>query len=97
MKELLTQLHTNGALGSPHGSAGKVSACSVGDMGSIPGLGRCPGGGMATHCSIPAWENSMDCTVHGVAESDTTERLSLFSKKRKHSLMLPVQSSDQRT
>ena len=25
------------------------------DVGSIPGLGRCPGGGMATHSSILAW------------------------------------------
>ena len=32
----------------PNDSAGKESACSAGDtgdLGSIPGLGRCPGGG----------------------------------------------------
>ena len=29
----------------PGGSAGKESACSVGDLGSIPGLGRSPGEG----------------------------------------------------
>ena len=29
-------------LGFPHGSAGKESACSAGDLGSIPGLGRSP-------------------------------------------------------
>ena len=29
----------------PHGSAGKESACNVGDLGSIPGLGRSPGEG----------------------------------------------------
>ena len=46
------------ALGSPGGSAGEEFACNVGDLGSIPGLGRSPGGGMATHSSIPAWENS---------------------------------------
>ena len=34
----------------------KESACNAGDMGSIPGLGRSPGGGMATHCSILAQE-----------------------------------------
>ena len=28
----------------PYGSAGKESACSVGDLGSIPGLGRSPRG-----------------------------------------------------
>ena len=32
-------------LGSPCGSAGKESACNVGDLGSIPGLGRSPGEG----------------------------------------------------
>ena len=30
-------------LGFPCGSAGKESACNVGDLGSIPGLGRSPG------------------------------------------------------
>ena len=29
----------------PGGSEGKESACSAGDMGLIPGLGRSPGGG----------------------------------------------------
>ena len=31
--------------GFPGGSGGKESACSAGDLGSIPGLGRFPGGG----------------------------------------------------
>ena len=34
------------------GSDGKESACSVGDPGSVPKLGRSPGEGMATHSSI---------------------------------------------
>ena len=42
-------------LGSPCGSAGKESACNVGDQGSIPGLGRALEKGKATHSSIPAW------------------------------------------
>ena len=29
----------------PGGSDGKASACNAGDLGSIPGLGRCPGEG----------------------------------------------------
>ena len=29
----------------PCGSVGKESACNVGDLGSIPGLGRAPGEG----------------------------------------------------
>ena len=32
-------------MGFPGGSAGTESACSVGDLGSIPGLGRSAGGG----------------------------------------------------
>ena len=42
-------------LGFPCGSAGTESACSVGDLGSVPGLGRSPGEGKATHSSILAW------------------------------------------
>ena len=30
-------------MGFPCGSAGKKSACNVGDLGLIPGLGRSPG------------------------------------------------------
>ena len=58
-------------LGFCDGSAGKKSTCNVGDLGSIPGLGRSPGEGN----SYPLWysglENSMDCIVHGVAKSQT--------------------------
>ena len=45
--------------------------------GSISGLGRSPGEGDGYPLQYSGLENSMDCTVHGVAESDTTERLSL--------------------
>jgi len=31
------------------------SVCNVGDLGSIPGLGRSPGEGKATHSSVLAW------------------------------------------
>ena len=59
--------------GFPCGSAGKESICNVGDLGSIPGLGRSPGEGKAYLFQYSSLENSMDCIVHGVAESDTTE------------------------
>ena len=32
-----------------------ANAGDIRDMGSIPGSGRSPGGGMATHSSILAW------------------------------------------
>ena len=53
------------------GSAGKESTCNVGDLGSIPGLGRSPGEGKGYPLQYSGLENSMDCTVHGVAKSQT--------------------------
>ena len=65
-------------LGFPGGSAGKASACNVGDLGLISGLERSPGEGKGYPLQHSGLENSMDCIVHGVAKSwDTTKRLSL--------------------
>ena len=58
-------------LGSPCGSAGKESACDVGDLDLIPGLGRAPGEGKGYPLQYSGLENSMDCTVHGVPEGWT--------------------------
>ena len=63
-------------IGFPGGSAGKESACSVGDLSSIPGLGRSPGGGNGDPLQYSGLENPMDrgawrATVHGVAKSQT--------------------------
>ena len=41
-------------MGFPGGSEGKMSACNSGDLGSIPGWGRSPREGVATHSSILA-------------------------------------------
>ena len=56
-------------LSNDSGSDGKESACSAGDLGSIPGLGRTPGGGNGYPLQCSGLENSMDCIVHGVAKS----------------------------
>ena len=48
------------SLSFPGVSDGKESACNVGDLGLTPGLGRFPGGGHATHSSIPAWRIPTD-------------------------------------
>ena len=62
----------------PVGSAGKESACNVGDLGSlIPGLRRSHGEGKGYPLQYSDQENPMDCTVPGVGESDTTEPLSV--------------------
>ena len=50
----------------PRGSAGKESACSVGDLGSISGLGRSPGVGNSYPLQYSDLENSMECIVHGI-------------------------------
>ena len=64
------------------GSNGEESSCSVGDLGSIPGLGRAPGEGNGYPLQCSCLENSMDrgawwAMVYGITESDMTERLSL--------------------
>ena len=58
-------------MGFSGGSTGKESACNIGDMGSIPGLGRSPGEGKDYPLQYSGLENSMDCIAHGVAKSWT--------------------------
>ena len=58
-------------MGAPFGSGGKESACNVGDLGSIPELGRSPGEGKGYSLQYSGLENSMDCIVHGVAKNQT--------------------------
>ena len=61
------QIHS-ALLGS---SAGKKSACNVGDLGSIPGLGKSSGEGNSYPLQYSGLENSMDLVVCGVAKSRT--------------------------
>ena len=63
-------------MGAQGGSDGKESACSEGDLGSIPGLGRSPGEGNGNPLQCSCLENSMDrgvwwAIVHGVTKSQT--------------------------
>ena len=41
----------------------------MGDLGSIPGLGRSPGEGKCHPLQYSGLENSIDCIVHGVPKS----------------------------
>ena len=54
-------------MGFPDSSAGKESACNVGDLSSIPGLRRSPGEGKGSPLQYSGLENSM-YSVHGVAK-----------------------------
>ena len=59
-------------------SEDKESACNAEDPDLIPELGRSPGEGNGYPLQYSFLENSMDRgalwpTVHGIAESDTTE------------------------
>ena len=62
------------------GSAGKES-CNVGDLASIPGLGRSPGEGNGNSLQYSCLDNSMDSrspagySPWGRKEWDTTEHL----------------------
>ena len=61
-------------------SDGKMSACNVGDLGSIPELEQSTDEGNGNPLQYSYLENPMDggalqTTVHGVAKSDMTEQL----------------------
>ena len=76
--------------GFPGGWAGKESACTAGDLGSIPGLGRSPGERKGYPFQFSGLDNSMYYIVHGVTKSWT--RLNdihfLFKKLKEISLHL---------
>ena len=60
----------------PDGSAGKELAYNAGDLGSIPGSGRCPGGGNGNPLQYTYLGNAMDrgawrATDHEVAKNWT--------------------------
>ena len=69
-------IHTSDkVLGFLGDSDGKESSCNVGDLGSIPGSGRSPGGGTDNQLQYSCLKNPMDrvghATVHGVTKSRT--------------------------
>ena len=69
-------------MGFPGGLDGKESVCNERDLGSIPGLGRSPGGGHDNPFQYSCLENPhgqrslAGYSPWGLKESDMTERLS---------------------
>ena len=66
------------SLGFPGGSDGK-EFCTVGDLGSVPGLGRSPGGGHGNPLQYSCLENPhgqrslVDCSPWGCKELEMTK------------------------
>ena len=63
-------------IGFPGSSDSKASAYNVGDLSSIPGLGRSPGEGNGNPLQYSCLKNPMDqgawwATAHGVTKSQT--------------------------
>ena len=77
--DICTCITDSGFLGS---LAGKESACNAGDLGSIPELGRFPGGGHGntlqySYLKNPQGQRSLaGYSLWGHKESDATEQLS---------------------
>ena len=76
-------------MGFPGGSEVKAPACNLGDLGSIPGLGRFPGKGNGNPVQYSCLENPMDrgawwATVHGVTKSWTRLSDFTFTFRRKY-------------
>ena len=73
-------------VGFSGGSDGKESTCNVEDLGSIPGLGRCPGEGNANplQCSclenLHGQRNLADYSPWGRKESNMAEQLSIHTQ-----------------
>ena len=73
--------------GFPRGSDSKESFCNLGDLGSIPGWGRSPGGGHGNWFHYSCLENPheqkslADYSPWGLRESDMAEQLSTKQSK----------------
>ena len=78
-KYLGQNANNNYPQGFPGGSDGEESTCNSGDLGSIPGLGRSPGGGHGNPLQHSCLENPhgqrslVGYSKRGPKESDTTE------------------------
>ena len=73
-------------MGLPWWLSGEESTCQYRRHGSIPGLGRCPGGGHGNLLQYSCLGNHMDrgawqAIVHKVTESDMTYQLNNTNKR----------------
>ena len=72
-------------------SIGRESTCNVGDLSSIPELGRCPGGGHGNLLQYSCLGNPhgqrslVDYSPWGRKEADTTEQLNIAQHRQEDS------------
>ena len=94
-KKRNTHTHTHTHTGFPGGTRVKNPCANGGDtgnVGSIPGLGRFPGGGSGNPHQYSCLENPMDtgdwrAIIHGVTKSRTQpKRLSMYTHTHTHIL-----------
>ena len=74
--------------GFPHSSVGKESACKVGNLGSIPGLGRSRGEGKGYPLQYSGPENSMNYELYSPWDLKESTRLSNFHFHRPATTLL---------
>ena len=78
-QQTFTIINSKGIHHFPGGSDDKESTCNAGDLDSIPGLGRSPGGGHGNPLKYSCLENPRGqrsrwgCCPWGHKESDMTE------------------------
>ena len=88
--------HLESKFGFPGASDGKEFTCNAGDVGSIPGLGRSPGGGHGN----PLWYSCLEnphgqrslagSSPWGHKEWDSTEQLSIHRIQTRNEEVLLV-------
>ena len=74
--------------GFPGGSEGKVFACNVGDLGSIPRSGRWQPTPVILPGKSHGWSSLVGYSPQGRKESDMTEQLYYFKYKNTYQLKL---------
>ena len=81
--------------GFPGGSDSKESTCNMGDLGSIPELGRFPGGGHGNPPQYSCLENPhgqrslAGCSPWGYEELDMTEGRYIRAATMENSMEVP--------
>ena len=72
--------------GLPWRLSGKESTCTAGDSGSIPGLGRSPGGGHSNLVFLPS-EKFLSVILSGINSASGLCRFILLPKLRSFQLL----------